>query len=80
VSSISRRDGRLEGHAKDPISAGLSLRAEDGWLYFVHRWTQIVAQVLQVELTPDLFRRLEQLAAAARWLVWGAAFPSTLER
>jgi shikimate dehydrogenase len=25
LSSISKRDGRLEGHAKDPITAGLSL-------------------------------------------------------
>lgn len=27
VSSISKRDGRLEGHAKDPITAGLSMAA-----------------------------------------------------
>ncbi len=27
VSSISKRHGRLEGHAKDPITAGLSLEA-----------------------------------------------------
>ena len=27
VSSISKRDGLLQGHAKDPISAGLSLDA-----------------------------------------------------
>ena len=27
VSSISKLDGRLEGHAKDPITAGLSLEA-----------------------------------------------------
>jgi shikimate dehydrogenase len=39
---------------------------EDGWLYFVHGWTQVVAQVLHVDLTPDLFRRLEEVAAAAR--------------
>jgi shikimate dehydrogenase len=27
VSSISKRDGKLEGHAKDPITSGLSLDA-----------------------------------------------------
>jgi shikimate dehydrogenase len=27
LSSISKLDGRLEGHAKDPITAGLSLEA-----------------------------------------------------
>lgn len=34
VSSISKRDGALEGHAKDPISAGLSLDAVLGNRYF----------------------------------------------
>jgi shikimate 5-dehydrogenase len=39
---------------------------EDGWLYFVHGWTQVVAQVLHVDLTPELFGRLEALAATVR--------------
>lgn len=43
-----------------------SLRVEDGWLYFVHGWTQVIAQVLHVNLTPELFHLLETTAAAAR--------------
>jgi hypothetical protein len=39
---------------------------EDGWLYFVHGWTQVVAQVLHVKLTPELFTRLEAAAATVR--------------
>lgn len=39
---------------------------EDGWLYFVHGWTQVVAQVLHIDLTPDLFTRMEALAATVR--------------
>jgi shikimate 5-dehydrogenase len=39
---------------------------EDGWLYFVHGWTQVVAQVLHVELSPDLFGRLQLIAVSAR--------------
>jgi shikimate 5-dehydrogenase len=39
---------------------------EDGWLYFVHGWTQVVAQVLHVKLTPELFARLEAAAATVR--------------
>lgn len=42
------------------------LRVEDGWVYFVHGWAQVVAQVLHFELTPELFARLEQLAASVR--------------
>lgn len=39
---------------------------EDGWLYFVHGWTQVVAQVLHVKLTPELFTRLEAAASTVR--------------
>ncbi len=43
-----------------------SLRVEDGWLYFVHGWTQVVAQVLHIKLTPEVFARLEAAAASTR--------------
>jgi shikimate dehydrogenase len=42
------------------------LKVEDGWLYFVHGWTQVVAQVLHIDLTSDLFKCLEEEAASVR--------------
>jgi shikimate dehydrogenase len=42
------------------------LKVEDGWLYFVHGWTQVVAQVLHFDLTPELFICLEEAAARVR--------------
>ena len=42
------------------------LQVEDGWLYFVHGWTQVVAQVLHINLTPELFARLNTLAGSVR--------------
>ena len=42
------------------------LRVEDGWLYFVHGWTQVVAQVLNIDITPALFARLAALAGSVR--------------
>lgn len=39
---------------------------EDGWLYFVHGWTQVVAQVLHFDLTPALFGQLNEAAASTR--------------
>jgi shikimate dehydrogenase len=53
-------------HQAERQQASRELKVEDGWLYFVHGWTQVVAQVLHIDLTPDLFRRLEEIAAAAR--------------
>ncbi len=43
-----------------------NLHVEDGWIYFLHGWSQVVAQVLHVDLTPDLFAKLNAAASAAR--------------
>jgi shikimate dehydrogenase len=39
---------------------------EDGWLYFLHGWTQVIAQVLHFEITDDLFNCLEAVANVVR--------------
>ncbi len=43
-----------------------NIKVEDGWLYFVHGWTQVIAQVLHFELTPALFEQLNQVATSVR--------------
>ncbi len=42
------------------------LVVEDGWLYFLHGWTQVIAQVLDFEITDELFARLEWAANVVR--------------
>jgi shikimate 5-dehydrogenase len=42
------------------------VKVEDGWLYFVHGWTQVVAQVLHFDLTPTLFGKLNEAASTVR--------------
>jgi shikimate 5-dehydrogenase len=39
---------------------------EDGWIYFVHGWSQVIAQVYHMEIDATLFKRLSDLALAAR--------------
>ena len=39
---------------------------EDGWIYFVHGWSQVVAQVLHFELTPAVFDQLNEAASSVR--------------
>ncbi len=41
-----------------------ALTVEDGWLYFLHGWTQVIAQVLHVDVGGVVFDRLAELAAA----------------
>jgi shikimate 5-dehydrogenase len=42
-----------------------SLIIEDGWLYFLHGWTQVIAEVLDITLNESLF---DELSAAAESL------------
>lgn len=42
------------------------LQVEDGWVYFLHGWSQVIAQVLHLELTGELFVRLDAAAATTR--------------
>jgi shikimate dehydrogenase len=38
----------------------------DGWVYFLHGWSQVVAQVLHIELTDEIFTRLDAAATSTR--------------
>lgn len=38
------------------------VRVEDGWLYFLHGWTQVIGQVYHQEIAGDLFNRLAAIA------------------
>jgi shikimate 5-dehydrogenase len=42
------------------------VRVEDGWLYFLHGWTQVIAEVLKVRIDGPLFQRLAAVAGALR--------------
>ena len=42
------------------------LVVEDGWLYFLHGWTQAISRVLQIEIDRATFARLGQIAARIR--------------
>ncbi|MFN8442539.1 MAG: shikimate dehydrogenase [Caldilineaceae bacterium] len=43
-----------------------NLRVEDGWVYFLHGWTRVIAEVLQIELTNELFAQLAAVAEDLR--------------
>jgi shikimate 5-dehydrogenase len=44
------------------------LTIEDGWVYFLHGWTQVIAEVFQIEIPTSgpVFDELSRIAAAAR--------------
>ena len=48
-------------------AASRQLRAEDGWVYFVHGWTRVIAEVFNIDIPAHgpTFDRLSQIAAVA---------------
>lgn len=43
-----------------------NLTLEDGWVYFLHGWTQVIAQVLHIQFDEPTFSRLAALAESIR--------------
>jgi shikimate 5-dehydrogenase len=43
-----------------------NLTVEDGWVYFLHGWTEVIAQVLNIQLDKAMFGRLASLAELIR--------------
>ncbi|MFP1603668.1 shikimate dehydrogenase family protein [Microbacterium sp. 2216-1] len=43
-----------------------ALQVVDGWRYFIHGWSQVVADVFEIELTPDTVDRLAAAAESVR--------------
>jgi len=53
-------------HQAERQAESRNLKVEDGWVYFLHGWTQGIAGVFHLDLTPDLFAQLERAASAIR--------------
>ena len=55
----------LEWNSSVP-EENLTIKVEDGWLYFIHGWTQVIAQVLHIEIDAPLLAHLMQAAESVR--------------
>jgi shikimate dehydrogenase len=42
------------------------LEIHDGWRYFLHGWSEVIAEVFHLELTPERFDRLAETADSQR--------------
>jgi shikimate dehydrogenase len=39
-----------------------NLHVEDGWIYFIHGWTQVISEVFHLDITGELFTKAEKIA------------------
>ncbi|QGQ47776.1 shikimate dehydrogenase family protein [Metabacillus sediminilitoris] len=43
-----------------------NLYIEDGWIYFIHGWTQVIAEVFHIDITGSVFDKIEQISNETR--------------
>ncbi|HHU48210.1 MAG: shikimate dehydrogenase family protein [Caldicoprobacterales bacterium] len=43
-----------------------NLHVEDGWIYFIHGWTQVIAEVFSIDITGDAFNKFNRIANEIR--------------
>jgi len=53
-------------HQAERQADSRNLTVEDGWLYFLHGWSQVIAEVFHLDLTPELFAELDEAASVIR--------------
>jgi shikimate 5-dehydrogenase len=53
-------------HQAERQAEGRAVRVEDGWIYFLHGWTQVIARVFRRDMTPELFAQLDRAASSMR--------------
>jgi len=39
-----------------------NLHVEDGWIYFIHGWTQVISEVFQIPIDKETLKRLSEIA------------------
>lgn len=53
-------------HQAETQKAERSLTIEDGWTYFIHGWTQVIAEVFHIDITGERLALCDRLAAGLR--------------
>jgi len=53
-------------HQAEAQASARGLHVVDGWHYFIHGWSQVVADVFELDLTPEVVERLAEAAESVR--------------
>lgn len=54
-------------HQAEKQVATRRIMVEDGWIYFIHGWIQVIFEALHLEITPKIFNRLKNIADNVRY-------------
>ncbi len=53
-------------HQARSQQAARHLQVEDGWRYFIHGWTQVIADVFEIDMPAETVAQLSEIAAGVR--------------
>lgn len=42
------------------------IKVEDGWIYFIHGWVQVISQALDIEINSMIFNKLKKIANSVK--------------
>jgi len=62
VWEINYRGDLIFMYQAQAQEAARKLHVEDGWIYFIHGWTQVIAEVFHIEISPEKLEELSEIA------------------
>ncbi len=62
VWEINYRGDLLFKRQAEAQAEAKNLHVEDGWIYFIHGWTQVIAEVFHIEIKGELLEELSRIA------------------
>ena len=65
VWEINYRGNLIFKDQADSQKAEKNLHVEDGWTYFIHGWTQVIAEVFHVPIEGEVLQHLSEIAKQA---------------
>lgn len=63
VWEINYRGDLLFRHQAEAQAASRRLTVNDGWMYFIYGWTQVIAEVFHQEILGEKLKKMDQIAA-----------------
>lgn len=62
VWEINYRGDLLFKDQAEAQAASKNLHVEDGWIYFIHGWTQVISEVFHLPIEGEVLKRLSEIA------------------
>ena len=62
VWEINYRGDLLFKRQDEAQAQSRRLHVEDGWIYFIHGWTQVISEVFQIDIKGELLEKLSEIA------------------